>query len=374
VISSPPLDRSAFALDPGIAYLNHAAVGVLPIATRDALIGMIDAHARRGVLGVFPNERALPNYRAAIAALIGARGEEIAFLRNTTDGATVVAQGLDLVAGDVVILGRNEFGANVYPWLALRSRGVEIRFIDAPRERLTPEVLARAIDPRTKVVAVSWVSFEDGYRHDLAALAEVTHAHGALFAVDAIQGLGAFPLDVNAQGVDVLYAGGAKWLLALQGVSFLYVRAALLDRVATRLAGWRSPADIWNFLDYDQPWAPDATRYESGTPNILGALSLATSIGLLRAAGIDRIAAHVLALTDRLVEGLRQKDYALLSEREGAVRSGIVTFRPRTGDPLTLGKRLADAGIVTTNRALGIRVAPHGYTTSDEIDTLLSLL
>jgi cysteine desulfurase/selenocysteine lyase len=374
VSSSPPLDRGAFDLDPAITYLNHAAVGVLPIATRDALVQMIDAHAQRGVLGVFPNERDLPKYRAVIAALIGARGEEIALLRNTTDGATVVAQGLDFVAGDNVILGRNEFGANAYPWLALRARGVEVRFIDAPRERLTPAVLARVIDARTKVVAVSWVSFDDGYRHDLAALAEIAHAHGAVFAVDAIQGLGAFPLDVTQAGVDVLYAGGAKWLLALQGVGFLYVREALLDRIATNLPGWRSTADIWNFLDYKQPWAPDATRYEAGTPNILGALSLATSIELLRAAGIERIAAHVLALTDQLVEGLRRKDYVLLSERTDAERSGIVTFRPRTGDPLALGKRLAAAGIVTTNRAIGIRVAPHGYNTVDEVDLLLDLL
>jgi cysteine desulfurase/selenocysteine lyase len=153
---SPPLERGAFDLDPAITYLNHAAVGVLPIATRNALVQMIDAHAKRGVLGVFPHERDLPKYRAAIAALIGARGEEIALLRNTTDGATVVAQGLDFVAGDNVILGRNEFGANAYPWLALRARGVEVRFIDAPRERLTPAVLARVIDARTKVVAVSW--------------------------------------------------------------------------------------------------------------------------------------------------------------------------------------------------------------------------
>jgi cysteine desulfurase/selenocysteine lyase len=202
----------------------------------------------------------------------------------------------------------------------------------------------------------------------------VAHAHGAVFAVDAIQGLGAFPLDVTQAGVDVLYAGGAKWLLALQGVGFLYVREALLDRIATNLPGWRSTADIWNFLDYEQPWAPDATRYEAGTPNILGAFSLATSIDLLRAAGIERIAAHVLALTDRLVEGLRRKDYVLLSERNGAERSGIVTFRPRTGDPLALGKRLAAAGIVTTNRAIGIRVAPHGYNAIDEVDILLDLL
>ena len=151
-----------------------------------------------------------------------------------------------------MITGANEFGANAYPWLALRERGVTVTLIGAPRERMTPDVLRRYISSRTKVVAVSWVTFDDGYRHDLAALADVAHAHGALFAVDAIQGLGAFPLDVHATGVDAVYAGGAKWLMALQGVSFLWLRANLLDRIALRLPGWRSVADMWDFLDYAQ--------------------------------------------------------------------------------------------------------------------------
>jgi len=373
-VSVPPLSRDAFALDPALNYLNHAAVGVLPIRTRDALQGFIDGHARRGVLGVYQHENDLPRYREAAGALIGARGEEIAFLRNTGDGATIVARGLDLGPGDVIVTNRNEFGSNAYPWLALRENGVNVRFVDAPRERMTPDALAAQMDAHVKVVAVSWVTFDDGYRHDLAGLAEVAHAHGALFAVDAIQALGAFPLDVRASGIDVLYAGGAKWLMALQGVSLLYVRAELHDRIATRLAGWRSVADIWDFLDYDQPWAPNASRYEGGTPNIAGALSLTTSIAVLREAGIAEIGAHITALTDRLVAGLAAKDVVVDSPRGAGVSSGIVRFRPRAGDPLALGQRLARAGIVTTNRPSGIRVAPHGYNTAAEIDALLELV
>jgi selenocysteine lyase/cysteine desulfurase len=373
-VSTPPLARDAFALDPELSYLNHAAVGVLPIRTRDALHDFIDGHARRGVLGVYRYENDLPRYRATVGALIGARGEEIALLRNTGDGATIVARGLDLGPGDVIVTNRNEFGANAYPWLALGENGVNVRFVNAPHERMTPDALAAQMDARVKVVAVSWVTFDDGYRHDLAALAEVAHAHGALFAVDAIQALGAFPLDVGASGIDVLYAGGAKWLMALQGVSLLYVRAELHDRIATRLAGWRSVADIWDFLDYDQPWAPNASRYEGGTPNIAGALALATSIDVLREANPTAIGAHVLALTDRLVDGLQRRGAIVDSPRGPQVSSGIVRFRPRAGDPLELGRRLAAAGIVTTNRPSGVRVAPHGYNTEAEIDALLALV
>jgi selenocysteine lyase/cysteine desulfurase len=374
-LPGPPLAREAFALAPGLVYVNHAAVGVLPVATRDALHAMIDDHSARGVLGTASRELSLPAYRRRIAAFIGGRGEEIALLRNTGDGATILAQGLDLGPGDEVITGANEFGANAYPWLVLRDRGVTVTLIDAPRERMTPDVLRRAISARTKVVAVSWVTFDDGYRHDLAPLAEVAHAHGALFAVDAIQGLGAFPLDVTATGVDALYAGGAKWLLSLQGVSFLWLRADLLDRVALRMPGWRSARDMWDFLDYAQPPASDASRYEGGTPNILGALSLASSIDVLGAAGVERIAAHVLALTDRLAAGLESAGWTIVGDRSrDDVKSGIVTFRRDGVDAIALGKRLGAANIVTTCRASGVRVAPHGHNTADEIDAVLDAL
>jgi cysteine desulfurase / selenocysteine lyase len=375
ILASPPLEREAFALAPGLVYVNHAAVGVLPLVTRDALHAMIDDHAARGVLGTASRELALPAYRRRIAAFVGGRGEEVALLRNTGDGATILAQGLDLGPGDEVITGANEFGANAYPWLALRERGVRVTLIDAPRERMTPGVLRRAISARTKIVAVSWVTFDDGYRHDLAGLAEVAHGHGALFAVDAIQGLGALPLDVTATGVDALYAGGAKWLMALQGVSFLWLRANLLDRVALRMPGWRSALDMWDFLDYAQPPVPDASRYEGGTPNILGALSLASSIDVLGAAGVERIGEHVLALTDRLVAGLESGGWTIVGDRSREdVKSGIVTFRRDGVDLIALGKRLGQAQIVTTYRAGGVRVAPHGHNTADDIDAILDAL
>jgi len=371
-----PLAREAFALAPGLVYLNHAAAGVLPVATRDALHAFVDGHAARGVLGTLGAQTAVPQYRARVARFIGgAGGDEVAFLRNTGDGATVLAQGLGLRAGDEVIAAANEFGANAYPWLALRARGVEVTLLDAPRERMTPGALRRRISARTKAVAVSWVSFEDGYRHDLAALAEVAHAGGALFAVDAIQGLGAFPLDVRATGVDAVYAGGAKWLLALQGVSFLWLRAELLDRVAVALPGWRSADDEWDFLAYDQGYKRTAARYEGGTVNFLGALSLVTSMGVLRDGGAERIAGHVLMLTDRLADGLQRRGYATRTDRSREDRkSGIVTFHRDGTDPVVLGRRLGEAKICVTYRASGIRVSPHGYTTVEEIDALLDAL
>jgi cysteine desulfurase/selenocysteine lyase len=355
-------------------YLNHAAAGPLPRRTRDVLVAAIDAHARSGVLGVAAIEAKLDAYRERVGRFIGAGGDEIGFLRNTGDGANVVARGLDWRPGDEVVLTDNEFGSNAYPWLALRELGVTMRFVHAPGERMTPDVLRRHMTERTRVVAVSWVSFSDGYKHDLAALSEVAHARGALFSVDAMQGLGAFPLDVRAAGVDALYAGGAKWLLALQGVSLVYIARELRDRIKPHWRGWRDVANIWNFLDYDQPPAPNTSRYEGGTPNFLGIASLASSMDVLDEAGVPRIADHVLALTDHLVDGLRRAGAEVATPRGAGISSGIVTFTLPGTDPLALGRRLRGANIVTTYRANGIRVAPHGYNTFDEIDALLAEL
>jgi cysteine desulfurase/selenocysteine lyase len=274
-LNHPPLSRELFAVTDNFTYFNHAAVGVLPKPTRAALHDFVDAHATGGVMGVAGYEAQVPHYRECIGRFMGARGDEIALLRNTGDGATAIACGFPWEPGDELILPDNEFPSNAQPWLALRSRGVNVRFIESARERMTPDVLRRMLTPRTKVVTVSWVGFADGYRHDLAALAEVAHANGSLFCVDAIQGLGVFPLDVRAFGIDALYGAGAKWMMALQGVGFLYVRAELLERLALAAPGWRSVADMWDFLNYDQPLVGDASRFEANTPNFIGALSLA---------------------------------------------------------------------------------------------------
>lgn len=367
-----PLARAEFAVTNNLTYLNHAAVGVLPKRTREAIDGFVAGHAERGVMGVYTYEAAMPTYRERIGRFVGASGDDIAVLRNTGDGANVIALGLDWRDGDDMLLCDNEFPSNAIPWLALRDRDVNVRVLPTARERLTPDVLRREITGKTRVVSVSWVSFADGYRHDLGALAEIAHANGALFCVDAIQGLGAFPLDARALGIDALYAGGAKWLLALQGVSFIYVSPEMRDRLSVGMPGWRSVTDIWDFLNYDQPYADNASRYEGGTPNFVGALSLERSIDAIEEAGTQAIGKHVLALTDRLCEGLQRLGARIASLRGPGISSGIVTFSVPGRDSVELGKAIQRQGVITTWRPTGIRVAPHGYNDEGDIDRLLS--
>lgn len=356
-----------------VAYMNHAATGVLPRYTHEACATFLKAQSEGGVLGTWPYELKIPAFRECLGKLIGAPGKDVALLRNTSEAANVLALGIDWRPGDEVVLPDDEFPANAVPWLALRSRGVTLRFIRTAQERMTPDVLRRTMTDRTRVVTLSWVSFADGYRHDLASLAQVAHERGALLCVDGIQGLGAFPVDVSAAGVDAFYGGGQKWMLALQGIAYLYVAPSLQERLRVGAPGWRALADMWDFLNYDQPWVADASRFEGGTPNLIGVLSLASSVEFLLRYDRNAIARHVLALTDRLCEGLSRGGATVLSRRGEGISSGIVTFTLPGTDPIELGKRLQREGIVTTYRANGIRVSPHGYNAFDEIDALCAV-
>jgi selenocysteine lyase/cysteine desulfurase len=367
-----PLPRDQFAVTARYVYLNHAAVGVLPRSSAEAIGEFVRAHAEGGVLGTYPYDDRMPEYRDRIARFIGAKGTEIATIPSTSAGANVVALGIDWRPGDCVLLCDNEFPSNAVPWIALRNRGVNVRLLPTNGgQRLTPEMLRRELSPGTRAVALSWVSYADGYRHDLAALADVAHDGGALLCVDAIQGLGAFPLDVRASGVDALYAGAGKWMLGLHGAGLLYIAEALIDRLTLAMPGWRSMEDIWDFHRYDQPYAPQAVRFEGGTPNFVGTLALATSIELFERCGPAAIERHVLALTDRLCEGLTRAGAELSTLRGPGISSGIVTFAMPGVDSVRLGRALQKEGIVTTYRPSGVRVAPHGYNTADEIDRLV---
>jgi cysteine desulfurase/selenocysteine lyase len=368
---STPLPRSEFAVTQRFIYLNHASAGVLPLSSVAAIDEFVQDHAAGGVRGTYQHDLRLSEYRETIGCYLGTSGSRIALLPNTSVAAATIAAGFDWRAGDEVLLCENEFPANAIPWVALRRRGVNVRLLETRRERLSPDVLRREISSQTRLVAVSWVSYADGYRHDLRNLARVAHESNALLCVDAMQGLGAFTVDVTALDVDALYAGAPKWLLGLHGIALLYVADRLAERLELVMPGWRSVENMWDFHNYEQAYASEAMRFESGTPNLVGALSLVKAIELFNRSGTEAIARHVLALTDRLYEGLCGLGASVSTLRGPGVSSGIVTFGLPECDSIELGKALEQEGILTTYRTGGIRVSPHGYNTPEEIDAIV---
>ncbi len=358
-------------------YLNAASVGPIPERTRLAIEAF---NAKRTAPHLLPDRELLAVHaaaRAAAAQLIGAAPEEIALAPNTSVGLNIAAGALAPGAGDVVLLSDREFPANVYPWLALRRRGVVVERAPVTARGWPDEdfLVERLRDPRVRVLAVSFVQFANGYRADLARLGTACRATGARLVVDAIQGLGAAPLDVRAVPVDLLACGGQKWLLGPWGSGFCYVRRELIPELQPPMVGWTSYEgmdDVTQLLSYDDRLVADARRFEVSNLGTQDQLGLATSIGLLLELGVESIAAYLHWLAEPVLVWARRRGVPLVSPTEEAHRSQIVCIAPP--DAREAHRRLRQAGVVCALREGAIRFAPHCYNTLEEMEKVVEVL
>jgi cysteine desulfurase / selenocysteine lyase len=369
-----PFDRRLFPITRTWAYCNHAAVGPLPRPTRDAVVAVLDAQMNEGCAGVVDVESHLEEIRAQTAAAINATADDIAFLRSTSDGALVVANGIAWRPGDEIILSDNEFGANAFPWLGVRDLGVRIRLVRAPNERLTVDQLEKMRTKRTRLVAVSYVSFLDGYRHDLTSIGQWCRERDILFAVDAMQGFGPLPLDVTGWKIDFCYFGVAKWLLAPQGLSVFYARRDLVDGMRPSQCSWRSVQEPMDFLDYGQQLLGGARRFDGSTVNYPALIGFRESLRLHTDASFPAIERHVRSLCDRLILGAQARGVEVKSDLRPQVRSGIVLLGLGRWSEDQLNARALAARVGITVRDSGVRVSPHAYNNEEDIDAVLELL
>lgn len=368
--------RSFFPVTQELVYLNHA--GVSPVSTRveEALGRYLAEATRRGAFryGSFFDAE-VERVRGRAAQLLGARPDEIAFVKNTTEGLGLVASGLDWQRGDRILTCDLEYPSNVYPWWSLRGRGVETIMLRGRDGRLPLASVEEALrDPAVRLLALSSVEFGSGARNDLAALGGLCRERGILFCVDAIQSLGLFPLDVEACGIDFLSADGHKWLLSVEGCGVFYCNRRVLDRLTPRVVGWRSVVESQDYDRYHLELQPSAGRFEEGTPNTAGIFALGAAIDLLLEIGIAAVASRVLELTDRLVAGLEARGAQLRSPRLPGEASGIVSFALPGEAPERSAARLRERGIFVVARRGGVRASPHFYNHEAEIDALLGAL
>src|SRR5262245_23507750 len=367
--------RAEFPIVQRWVYLNHAAFSPPPLRARRALT----EHFEHGEQTAFEDfvgwfERA-DRVRALAARLLHTRAARIAFGRATADGVNLVANGLDWRAGDNVVTIAGEFPSNVYPWMNLASRGVELRFVSTdPSGRFGRPEVERCIDGRTRVLSLSAVSFATGFRASVEELEQLCRTSGALFVVDGIQAAGVLDLDVEHAGIDVMAAHTYKWLMGPTGISLLYLSERALATVRPTQLGWRSIVewkDVNRMLDYRLELPDEARRFEPGMLNFPGLMMLEKALELILEIGIETIETRVLALTDRLAAGLTHRGCRVVSSRDGRDRSGIVTFEIPGGESSATVARLHDRRIVVAAREGRIRVSPHVYNTTDEIDALL---
>jgi selenocysteine lyase/cysteine desulfurase len=318
--------------------------------------------------------------RATAARLLGAHTDEIALVPNTTVGLNFIAEGLDWRDGDNIVTLIDEFPANVYPWLNLADRGVETRRVPTDVSgRLDLDRLAEACDARTRVVTVSWVGYATGYRHDLAQVGAIARGHDALFVVDAIQGLGAFPLDVSRVPLDALAAGGQKWQLGPEGAGVAYVRREVLSRLRPIGVGSHSVVHERDYARIELALKPSAARYEGGAQNMAGMLALGASLNLLLELGINTVAAAILDITDRACHRLAECGAKIVSDRRpehrgGEQRSGIVAFELLGRDSLAVKKHCLSRGVVLSSRSGRLRISPHAYNNEEDVDKLIQAL
>ncbi|MBW3611727.1 MAG: aminotransferase class V-fold PLP-dependent enzyme [Actinobacteria bacterium] len=374
----PPLCRADFPVTERWAYLNHAGVAPLPSPAVEAMAGCARRAAAGGSLAVEGHSQRAEEVRLAASGLLGAPAVDVAFVKNTTEGLGFVANGLTWQPGDRVVVPDLEFPSTLYPWLALRDRGVVVDLVptEGPGRCLPTEAFATVMadGPAPKVVATSWVQFGRGWRTDLAALASVCHDAGALLCADVIQGLGVVPAELAAWGVDFAMADAHKWLLGPEGVGVLYVAGRCLDLLRPLEPGWNSVAHRQQWDNRDLVWDAGARRLEGGSHNHAGIHAMGASLDLLGAAGVDAVWRHVDQLCDRACRGLAEVGATVLSDRSTSGRSGVVTFAVEGHDPVAVHGRLLDEGIVVSPRGGGLRISPHGYNTSEEIDALVAVV
>jgi selenocysteine lyase/cysteine desulfurase len=373
------LPREQFPVVERYRYFDHAGVSPLPNVAAEAARWWLDRMQRQGKVDYGELEQRIEHTRVRAAELLHVPAPDLAFVKNTTEGLGFVANGLDWSPGDRVLVPDREFPSTIYPWLSLRDRGVRV-------DRVTPvgdggtlpiDALTEAIEagPPPKVVALSWVQYGRGARTDLAALAARCHHVGALLCADVIQGAGVVPTDLEAWGVDFAMTAAHKWQLGPEGIGVLYVPARLRDRLRPLEPGWASVPRVAEWENLGLEWDDSARRFEGGSPNTGGVLTWGASLGLLLDTGIDAIWSHVSALGDHLENGVAALDgVSVLSDRSPEARSGIVSIAVEGRDPAAVAECLGTEGFVCAPRSGGVRIAPHGYTSVDDVDALVDAL
>src|SRR5215472_7991613 len=359
-----------FPVRQSLVYLNHAAVAPLCKPAADAMKWLAEDCLQFGSMHYDQWMVAYEGLRVAAARLIHADRWEIALVKNTSEGIATVAMGLDWKSGDRIVGFHEEFPANYFPWKRLEGQGVGVTWLSYkdPLERIDEACRG------ARLLSISFVQYLSGYRAPLEAIGEICQRRGCIYMVDAIQGLGAFPLDVRSCHIGALAADGHKWMLGPEGCGILYLEQSLQERVQPVEFGWTNVARYADYASRDMALREDAGRYECGTLNTIGCYGLRAAIEFLLEVGVEEIATAVKALGDRIAQGVEAKGYELFEPRTAETAAGIVSFRKPGRDATEIVRELRSQKIVVAPRAGWIRTSPHFYISPGEIDRLLDVL
>ncbi len=369
----PTSYRSEFPVTETLVYLNHAGVAPTSVRVRNAVAEWLDRHLARGILDEPGWEETAEKCRARFARLIGASPDEIAFVRNTSNGLALVAEGLGWKPGDrVAVAAEIEYPSNVYVWQHLADRGIAIDTIAAPDGSVTPDAVETALTHATRLVAVSSAQYATGAVTDLEAIGALCRDRDILFCVDGIQTLGALEIDVKRIGAHFLSADSHKWLLGMPGIGAMYVSGEVVDQVRPVLVGWKSTTDAWNFDRAHFELLRDARKFEEGSQPYALIAGFNAALELLEEVGVAAIAAHIGKLVEHLASGLHALGAAVYPPPDQ--RHHILTFTHPAVESAELLQHLSEESFVISRRRGRVRVSPHFYNTMDEMERLVSVV
>jgi selenocysteine lyase/cysteine desulfurase len=360
------------------AYFDHAAVAPLSGPAARAMVEFADQAARRGDT-VWPQWAAgIERLRGHLARLLGCDSAEICTVANTTTGINLVAEGWPWQPGDNVVIPEGEFPSNLFPWQNQQSRGVEVRIVPRRGGEVLVEDLIAHVDEATRIIAASWVGYASGFRIDIDALVRQAHERGVLVFLDAIQGLGVYPLDLSKTPVDFLAADGHKWLLGPEGAGVAMIRREHLERLRCGNVGWNSVKNAHDYASPSLELRTDAARFESGSANMVGLAALSASVEMfLRIGehhGSQAIAERVVKLVEELDQSLRDQGARTRLPRSPANRSGILTFEVPGVEPSQLRKRALKENVVVSCRDGGVRASVHAYNDAEDLRRLVDVV
>jgi selenocysteine lyase/cysteine desulfurase len=362
--------RDEFPVTKNLIYMNHAAVAPLCRSAAEAMKWLADDACQNGSLHYDVWMDCYRGLRVATAKLINAAPEEIAIVKNTSEGIATVALGLNWKPGDRIVAFKEEFPANYYPWLRLEARGVQLTWLSIYD---SVDKIAQAAKG-ARLLAISYVNYLSGHRVDLEAIGEVCHANNCFYFVDAIQGMGVFPIDVERCHIDALAADGHKWMLGPEGNGVLYVRSKWLDAIEPVEFGWTNPANYADYSSRDMTLRKDAGRYECGTLNTIGCFGQRASLELLLRVGIEKVSGAVWERAHQLAEGVKAKGYELMQDHTEESGSGIVSFRNPSVDCRVIVSDLKRHKITAAPRQGWVRMSPHFYSSPAAVDEVLDTL
>lgn len=362
------------------AYFDHAAVGPLSGPAADSLAQYTASASSNGDVFWMDWSHRVHSLRDMTAELIHCDADEVALVPNTTTGINFVANGFPWQTGDNVIVPEGEFPSNLFPWLNQQPRGVEVRVVPRRDGRVLVDDLLEQIDDRTQLIAVSWIGYASGFRIDLERLVEQAHERGVLVFLDAIQGLGIYPLDLKTCDVDFLSADGHKWLLGPEGAGVAVIRKRHLERLRCDSVGWASVQDSHLFSGATFDLRDSARRFEGGSLNMSGLMALASSmemfLAVARSHGMTAIGDRVLERAAKLRDMLQDRGARLLFDQEPVAThgSGIITFEVPGQSPADFRSRGLEQDVVLSCRGGGIRASVHVYNNDDDLTRLANLI